>query len=269
MRVALAQFTATIEPAQNLDLVLGQLALAAESGARLVVFPEAMSCSFARPRVEAAEPLDGPWAGAVRAAAAEAGVTVVVGLFTPGESGRVRNTLLVTGPEVEAHYDKLHLFDAYGYAESDQIEPGERLVLIEVDGVRIGLATCYDIRFAEQFKALAAQGAEVIVVPSSWAPGERKVDQWRLLAAARALDSTSIVVAVDQAQPAADDSAPGARKPTGVGHSIVASPLGEIVLELGSDPELAIVELDLSSVAAARAALPVLGNSRFSSSLRM
>lgn len=99
--------------------MLGQLALAAESGARLVVFPEAMSCSFARPRVEAAEPLDGPWAGAVRAAAAEAGVTVVVGLFTPGESGRVRNTLLVTGPEVEAHYDKLHLFDAYGYAESD------------------------------------------------------------------------------------------------------------------------------------------------------
>ena len=68
---------------------------------------------------------------------------------------------------------------------------------------------------------------------------------------------------------AADDPAPGARKPTGVGHSIVASPLGEIVLELGSDPELAIVELDLSLVAAARAALPVLGNSRFSSSLRM
>ena len=134
--------------------------------------------------------------------------------------------------------------------------------------MRIGLATCYDIRFAEQFKALAAQGAEVIVVPSSWAPGDRKVDQWRLLAAARALDSTSIVVAVDQAQPAADDPAPGARKPTGVGHSIVASPLGEILLELGQDRELAIIDLDLGTVAAARAALPVLGNSRFSSSLR-
>ena len=82
-----------------------------------------------------------------------------------------------------------------------------------------------------------------------------------------ALDSTSIVVAVDQAQPAADDPASGARKPTGVGHSIVAGPLGEVLLELGPGPELALIDLDLDSVAQARKALPVLGNSRFSSSL--
>ncbi len=267
MRVALAQFTATTEPALNLEVVLDQLAKAAAAGAQLVVFPEAMSCSFARPRAEAAEALDGPWAAAVREAAAELGVTAVVGVFTPGSSGRVRNTLLVTGPGVETHFDKLHLFDAYGYAESDQIEPGDQLVLVEVNGVQVGLATCYDIRFAEQFKALARQGAQVIVVPSTWAPGERKVDQWRLLATARALDCTSIVVAVDQAEPLSDDSAPGARKPTGVGHSIVAGPLGEVLLELGPGPELALIDLDLDSVAQARKALPVLGNSRFSSSL--
>ena len=78
---------------------------------------------------------------------------------------------------------------------------------------------------------------------------------------------TSIVVAVDQAEPLSDDSAPGARKPTGVGHSIVAGPLGEVLLELGPGPELALIDLDLDSVAQARKALPVLGNSRFSSSL--
>ena len=267
MRVALAQFTATTEPSQNLGVVLEQLALAADGGAHLVVFPEAMICSFARPRAEAAEALDGPWASAIRAAAAAAGITVVVGMFTPGSSGKVRNTLLVTGPGVEAHYDKLHLFDAYGYRESEQIEPGDELVLVEIDGVSVGLATCYDLRFPEQFKALANQGARVIVVPSSWAPGERKVEQWQTLVTARALDSTSIVVAVDQALPPTGDSTAGARKPTGVGHSIVAGPLGETLLELGPEPELAYVDLDVASVAAARDALPVLVNSRFTAHL--
>jgi len=268
MRIALAQFAATTDPAQNLAVVLEQIGRATAAAASVIVFPEAMSCSFARPRIDAAEPLDGPWASAVRAAAAKAGITVIVGTFTPGRSGHVRNTLLVTGPGIEASYDKLHLFDALGYRESDQIEPGDELVVCDLDGVRLGLATCYDVRFPEQFKALAQLGAEVIVVPSSWAPGERKVEQWRTLVTARALDSTSIVVGLGQALPPADGSSePGARRPTGVGHSIVAGPLGEILLELGPDPELAVIDLDPAVVAAARVALPVLTTSRFTNSL--
>lgn len=268
MRIALAQFAATTDPAENLAVVLDQLGRAAGEGATLVIFPEAMSCSFARPRIEAAEPLDGPWASAVRAAATRAGITVIVGMFTPGASGRVRNTLLVTGPGIEASYHKVHLFDALGYRESDQIEPGQQMVVCDLDGVRLGLATCYDVRFPEQFKVLARLGAEVIVVPSSWAPGDRKVEQWRTLVTARALDSTSIVVAVDQAlPPLAEGPERATRKPTGVGHSIVAGPLGEIVVELGPDSELALVDLDLTTVTAARAALPVLTTSRFTSTL--
>jgi len=264
MLIALAQFTASTDPAQNLEVVLEQVAHAARAGARLVVFPEAMICSFARPRADAAEPLDGPWSSAVRQAASTAGVTVVVGTFTPGGGGKVRNTLLVTGPGVEAHYDKVHLFDAYGFRESEQIEAGHELVLVDIEGIRFGLATCYDIRFPELFTSLGQAGAEVILVPSSWAPGERKVEQWRSLAIARALDSTCFVVAVDQAEPAADPDSEGqTRKPTGVGHSIVAGPMGELLVELGSGPQLAFVDLDPAAVAAAREALPVLANSRF------
>lgn len=269
MRIALAQFTAGTVPARNLQLVLEQISAAAAAGAQLVVFPEAMICSFARPRAEAAEPLDGPWASAVRAAARDADITVITGTFTPGSGSKVRNTLLVTGPGIEAHYDKLHLFDAYGYRESDQIEPGDQVVTVQLDGVTVGLATCYDIRFPELFKELAAQGAELIVVPASWAPGEGKVDQWRALAIARALDSTSLIVAAGQALPVTDDAAdPGSRKPTGVGHSLVVGPLGEVLLELGERPELAILDVDPGEVAIARASLPVLTNSRFSSALR-
>ena len=268
MRIALAQFTAGTEPAANLELVLAQIGRAAASGAQLVVFPEAMSCSFARARIEAAEALDGPWANAVRQAAADAGVTVIVGIFTPGGNGKVRNTLLVTGPDLDAHYDKLHLFDAYGYLESDQIEPGDAVVTVSIAGVVCGLSTCYDIRFPELYKQLAAAGAELIVVPASWAPGERKVEQWRSLAVARALDSTSFVVAVDQAEPPSDpDAETGGRRPTGVGHSLVVDPLGEILLELDAEPRLVTIDLDLDVVRAARNALPVLANSRFTSEL--
>jgi len=268
MRIALAQFTASTDLADNLQVVLGQLAHAADAGARLVVFPEAMICSFARPRVEAAEPLNGPWATAVRQAASACGVTVVVGMFTPGTGGKVRNTLLVTGPGVEDHYDKLHLFDAYGFRESEQMEPGHELVVVDIEGIRFGLATCYDIRFPELFTSLGNAGAEVILVPSSWAPGERKVEQWRSLAIARALDSTCFVVAVDQAEPPPDPAGEGqVRQPTGVGHSIVAGPLGEVLLELGAEPQLALVDLDPAAVAAARETLPVLANSRFTSTI--
>ena len=268
MRIALAQFTAGTYPAANLELVLEQIGRAATAGARLVVFPEAMSCSFARPRIEAAEPLDGPWANAVRQAAVDAGVTVIVGLFTPGRNGKVRNTLLVAGPDLDAHYDKLHLFDAYGYLESEQIEPGNAVVTVAVDGVVCGLSTCYDVRFPELYKQLAAAGAQLIVVPASWAPGERKVEQWRSLAVARALDATCFIVAVDQAEPPSDpDPLPGARRPTGVGHSLVVDPLGEILLELDAEPRLAVIDLDLDAVRTARAALPVLANSRFPTAL--
>ena len=258
MRIALAQLTSTVDPAENLDLVRQYTGRAASAGAELVVFPEAMQCSFARPRIEAAEAWDGPWATGVREAAAASGIVVIAGMFTTTDTERVHNTLLVTGPDVEARYDKIHLFDALGYAESRQIAPGQSPVVVDAAGARLGLATCYDLRFPAQFTHLAGLGAQVMVVPSSWAPGPNKVHQWRTLALARAMDSTSFVVACGQAEPPANQH--GERRPTGVGHSIVADPYGTCLLELGAEPELAVVDLDLSVVDEARERLPVLRN---------
>lgn len=254
MRVALAQFAASTDPAGNLARVREFATEAAARSAELVVFPEAAMSSFARPRAEAAEPFDGPWAGGVRAIAADLGVTIVAGMFTTTDTPRVRNTLLVTGG-AEARYDKLHLFDALGYAESRQIEPGSRPVTFDLAGHRVGLATCYDVRFPGLFTHLAALGAELVVLPASWAPGEAKLHQWRTLVTARAMDSTSFVVAVDQSVPPAVATGPA---PTGIGHSLAIDPAGAVLLELGEDDELAVVDLDLSAVAAVRERLPVL-----------
>ena len=117
-----------------------------------------------------------------------------------GQGVRVRNTLLVTGPtgggdEIHTGYDKIHLFDAFGFAESDTVEPGDATRVVTVDGVGVGLSVCYDIRFPGQYTALASAGARLTLCSASWGAGPGKVDQWRLLARARALDSTTFLLA--------------------------------------------------------------------------
>lgn len=253
VRVGVAQIRASRELQETLLLIEEAVSAASAAGADLVVFPEAAMCSFLRDPQEVAEPLDGPWATRVSQLARGAGVIVVAGMFTVADDGRVHNTLLVAGEEA-MRYDKIHLFDALGQRESDRIAPGKRLVTVDIAGQRIGLATCYDVRFPNQFLDLAGLGAKIMIVCASWAPGTEKLHQWRTLVAARAMDSTSFVIAVDQA--GSDDDVAGV--PVGIGHSMVVGPTGQVLLELGSEPDLAFVDLDIAHVDAARAALPVL-----------
>lgn len=264
LRVALAQVTSGPDLDANLRLVAEQTARAAAAGARLVVFPEATMRAFGLPLAPVAEPLDGPWAGGVREVAQRNGVVVVAGMFTPSPDGRVTNTLLATGPGVDAAYAKIHLYDAFGFAESATVAPGDDLVVLDVDGVGVGLATCYDVRFPDLFTALADRGAGVVALPASWGAGPGKVEQWRLLTRARALDSTCFVVAAGQAEPAAAGVDLSGRQPapTGVGHSVAVAPDGTVLAELGDAPDLLVADLDLDAVDRVRAALPVLANRR-------
>jgi deaminated glutathione amidase len=257
MRIAVAQILSGTDPADNLQLVRECARRAAEAGARLVVFPEATMCRFGVPLAPIAEPVEGPWADGVRRIAAEAGITVIVGMFTPADDGRVFNTLLAVGPDVDAHYDKIHLYDAFGFTESQTVAPGREPVVINVDGVGVGLTTCYDLRFPELFTTLARRGAQLIVVSASWAAGPGKLEQWTLLARARALDSTSYIVAAGQADPG-EPLASSA--PTGVGGSLVVSPFGGVVASARADPQLLVSDLDLAQVTKARETIAVLRN---------
>jgi deaminated glutathione amidase len=267
MRIALAQILSGTEPAANLGLVREYTDRAADAGAKLVVFPEATMCRFGVPLGPIAEPVDGPWADGVRRIATEAGITVIVGMFTPSGDGRVRNTLIAAGPgtpnQPDAHYHKIHLYDAFGFTESRTVAPGHEPVVISVDDLGVGLSICYDIRFPALYTELARRGAELIVVCASWGSGPGKLEQWTLLARARALDSMSYVAAAGQADPGSGlTSSSGA--PTGVGGSLVASPLGEVVSSAGADPQLVVADIDVASVATARETIGVLRNhSRF------
>jgi predicted amidohydrolase len=257
MRIALAQLQSSAEPPANLQLVEDFTRRAADAGARLVLFPEATMCRFGVPLGPVAEPLDGPWASGVRDIAARFGIVVVAGMFCPSDDGRVTNTLIATGPGVEAHYHKIHLYDAFGFTESRSIAPGLDPVMIAVDGIDVGLTTCYDVRFPELYVELARRGAQLITVHASWGTGPGKLEQWTLLARARAIDTTGIVAAVDQAYPGDELAAVG---PTGVGGSLVTGPTGEVWASAGADPQLLVADLDLKAVGSARDSIAVLRN---------
>ncbi|MCF4007282.1 carbon-nitrogen hydrolase family protein [Corynebacterium uropygiale] len=267
MKIAVIQIQTCAKAAENLERALAAIEEAASHGAQVVVFPEALSQSFDSGRLDTqAEPLDGPFAQSLREAAERAGVLVVGGMFCPadtvGSINRVYNTALVTGRGVHTGYRKIHTYDAFSYRESDTVKPGEELLTVDVDGMRLGFAICFDIRFPEQFRALARAGAQIICVPTSWADGPGKLEQWRLLTAARALDSTSFVVAAGQARPGGEAKAGEDSGPTGIGHSCVVGPTGIRLHEAGYGEEILYAEIDVAEVAAAREAIPVLDGPR-------
>jgi predicted amidohydrolase len=248
--VALVQAASGLDPAVNrtalADLVPGDV--------DLVVLPEAFARDFgtAGSDVSAyAEPTTGPFAATLEDVAAERGTTVVAGMFeTSDDPGRPFNTLVVRGTTT-AEYRKIHLYDSFGYRESDRLSAGAlRPVLVDVGGFRVGLMTCYDLRFPEHARALVAGGAELLVVPSAWVAGPRKVDHWRTLVRARAIENTVYVAAAGQ---------PGPRY---TGHSLVVDPSGDVLAEAGEGPETIRATVRGEVLAEARRVNPSLLNRR-------
>jgi predicted amidohydrolase len=250
LSVALVQHASGLEPAANRALI-DELT---PSGADLVVFPEAFARDFGEAGSDVsgyAEPLDGAFATEVARVAAERGATVVAGMFeSSSDPGRPFNTLVARGG-AEASYRKIHLYDSFGYRESDRLSGGDTApVVVDVGGFAVGLMTCYDLRFPELGRALVDAGAEVLVVPSAWVAGPRKVEHWRTLVTARAVENTVFVVAVGQ---------PGPRY---TGHSMVVDPLGDVLVEAGEGAAVLTATLERESLDTARRTNPSLANRR-------
>ncbi|AWB82711.1 amidohydrolase [Corynebacterium yudongzhengii] len=267
MKIAAVQISSGPDIEDNLARAVDAIERAADQGARLIVLPEATSQSFDSGRLDKqAQQLDGPFARGLAQVAEERDVVVVAGMFCPADSvekgdktiNRVYNTALITGGGYHQGYDKIHTYDAFNYRESDTVRPGDELVTVEVDGITVGIAICYDIRFPEMFKELGEQGAEVIVVPTSWADGPKKLPAWRTLAVARALDYVGYIVAAGQARPGGDEEAGNPSGPTGIGYSVIVDPTGERLAEAGYTPEIIYADVDSETVAKARKALPLI-----------
>jgi predicted amidohydrolase len=266
----------------------------AQRGADLVVLPELWAPGgFSYREWDArAETVDGPTVGAIAAAAAEIGAVVHAGSIVErvpdgappeerGPTGRgLWNTSVLLGPDggVLATYRKIHRF-GFGEGEPALMEAGERIVAVPlprtayavdgapaggpVDGAAsagpgggertvAGLATCYDLRFPEQFRMLLDAGAQLVLVPAAW-PAPR-VEHWRLLGRARAIENQSFVVQCNTGGTHAGVEMGG--------HSQVVSPAGEVLAEAGGGEEVLIVDLDPAEVTAWRQRFPVLADRR-------
>jgi predicted amidohydrolase len=261
MRVALCQVPVSSDPAVNLGRAKAALADAAAAGAGLAVFPEGAQARFGTDLSAAAEPVDGPFCSGLAGAARDHGIAVVAGVFEPGPGGRVYNTAVAFGADgrLAAAYRKIHLFDALGQRESDQVAAGDDPVVADLGGLRVGIMICYDIRFPEQARALAVRGADLIVVPAGWAAGLFKEEHWVTLLRARAIENTVWVAAADQVP---DRAEPPTRAPTGTGRSMLIDPMGTVRQDLGPRPGIAVGEVDTAVTAEIRADLPSLQHRR-------
>jgi predicted amidohydrolase len=227
-------------------LVRGQV------GADLVVLPELWpqgGFSYDRWQDEA-QPVDGPVVESLRAAARDLGATVHMGsLVERDRDGHLFNTSVLVGADggILTTYRKVHLF-GFGDGEPKHMTAGDGPV---VHG-SLGLATCYDLRFPEQFRLLLDGGADVVLLVAAW-PAKR-VAHWRLLAQARAVENQSYVVACNTA-------GTHAGVPMGA-HSMVVDPWGTVLAEAGEDEEVLVADLDLDLVRTTRSSFPVLADRR-------
>ncbi len=266
VRIAILQAQSGIEPAANAAQLVEAVEQAKAGGAAMLFTPE-MSGMLDRDRERAlgkARPEDEDEVlAAVRAAAAKARIWVHLGsLAVRGVGDKLANRGFVIDDVggVRVRYDKIHLFDVdlptgESWRESAMYAAGSGAVVVAGTPVgSLGLTICYDLRFPELFQRLSEAGADVIAVPAAFTVPTGKA-HWSVLLRARAIEAAAFVVAAAQAGMHEDGR-------TTYGHSLVADPWGEVLVELGDAPELAFAELELERISEVRGRIPVLKHRR-------
>jgi deaminated glutathione amidase len=263
MRVAAVQLSSTPDRDRNLEAADRLTRAAVAQGAQFVVLPEKWPV-LGTPEQTAAggEPLaDGAALTWARATARELGIDLVAGSIAERVEGAERgaNTSVHVGPDGEdrAHYRKIHMFDVEvggrEYRESEHEAPGDEPVVSELaNGETLGLTICYDLRFPELFRILAARGATVVTVPAAFTETTTR-DHWEVLLRARAIEDQCFVVAANQV----GEPAPGMR--TG-GRSMIVNPWGIILSQAPDFETFILAELDFDRLRGIRAKLPSLAN---------
>lgn len=267
VKAAVIQLNAGPVIEDNLRAAEALIRAAAKQGATLIATPE----NTCRMRAKVEDKLatsfmeeDHPAVPFFAKLAKELKVTLVIGSLSSikAEEGRLANRsfLFAKDGQVVATYDKIHMFDVDlpngdKYRESDTNRPGDRAVLAQADGLKIGLSVCYDVRFPHLFRTLAKQGAEILSIPAAFTVPTGQA-HWEILLRARAIENGAFVLAAAQ---------------TGVheggratwGHSMIIAPWGEVLAQVqGDGPGFACADLDLELVDKARTSIPALTHDR-------
>lgn len=262
--IGLVQMNSQDDTRANIDAALAGIDLAANRGADLVCLPEVWTwLGDGRPPADAADPIPGALTQRLAERAEEHNIWLHAGSIyeaIEGE-GRFANTTVVFNPggEIVATYRKIHLFDVdlagqKAFRESDTILPGNDIVTFRMNGVTVGLAICYDLRFPELFRALADRGAELIILPAAFTATTGR-DHWEPLIRARAIENTVFMVAPAQIGPHPVDRGC-------YGRSMVVDPWGTVLAQAPDRPVVTVCDVDAAEVARVRSQIPSLRNRR-------
>jgi predicted amidohydrolase len=262
---ACVQMTSGREPEANIAAAAALIRRAQEAGAELVVTPETTDMMEPRGKLvfEKAQPEAGHGGlAAFRELAAELGIWLLAGSFVVRlAADRLANRSFLIGPggDIAARYDKIHMFDVeipdgQSYRESRAYQPGDRAVTAELPWGRLGLTVCYDLRFAQLYRALAKGGARFISVPSAFTRYTGRA-HWHVLLRARAIETGCFVFAPAQCGTHAEGRET-------YGHSLIVAPWGEVLADGGEAPGVVMAEIDVAAVDKARAMIPALTHDR-------
>ena len=197
-----------------------------------------------------AQTLDGPFATEMKKLAKDNHVWITFGMNekvdNPADPRNHNTTMIIDSEgEVKGVYRKTHLYDAFGYKESDTICPGDKLFdPIDTPFGKIGLFVCYEVRFPEVARDQVLKGADIILMPTAWASGPLKSHQFKTLITARAIENTAYIIAADQV---------GVNS---MGESIIVDPMGVAVASAGETPQLICATIDTDRIKEVRAKLP-------------
>ena len=263
LAVALVQTDAGPDPDANIARAAELAATAAAAGARLVALPEYLQYRGPDDGYRAsARPIPGPFTAPFEAVAARHACWILAGTLaeTSGDPQRPYNTSVLIGPDgaIKARYRKIHLFDVAVDAgpvdvESARMSGGDVTVVVDVEGVSLGLSICYDVRFPELYRTLALAGAEVLAVPSNFTERTGR-DHWEVLLRARAIENGAWVIA-----PSQTGGPPG--QPA-FGRSMVIDPWGLVVAQAPDRESIVHATIDTDRVASVRRQIPALANRR-------
>ncbi|WP_093423995.1 carbon-nitrogen hydrolase family protein [Tranquillimonas alkanivorans] len=264
MRVAVCQLNSQDDKEKNVTEALELVDRASREQLDLIALPEYLD--FQGPREQAlavAEGENGETLQRFQAKARELGVAILMGsVRVQGASeGKVlnRSILIDKSGDVVAHYDKTHLYDVdlpgrVTYKESDTIEPGRDIVVASLEGRKVGMSICYDVRFPELYRLLALEGAQVLFVPAAFALYTGR-DHWEVLLRARAIENQCFVVAPGQIGP---------YPPSGAcnGRSMIIDPWGNVMAQAPDRVGYVVAELEFDLLDKVRAEMPSLQNRR-------
>jgi predicted amidohydrolase len=264
-RIGVLQMTSGIDPAVNAATLVDAIGEAGAAGAVMLFTPE-MSGLIDRDRARGAASIvaehDDPVLAAVCEAAAKAGIWVHLGSLAvrrPDGKYANRGFVIDSAGAIRGRYDKLHLFDVdlpsgESWRESSTYVAGNAAIVVETPVGMLGPSICYDLRFAELYRALSDAGATVLSVPAAFTVPTGAA-HWHILLRARAIEAGAFVVAAAQTGVHADGR-------TTYGHSLVVDPWGEVILDMGETAGLSFVDIDPARVGQVRARIPVIAQRR-------